>query len=48
MNVQAEVLRLGGAEVKLQYLELIDNGIGTYNCTTSRSMDVCIYMYMYI
>ena len=26
--VQAELLRLGGAEVKIEYLELFDDGIG--------------------
>ena len=28
LSVQAELLRLGGAEVKLQYLELFDDQIG--------------------
>ena len=29
----AEVLRLGGAEVKIGYLELLDNNIGPKGCT---------------
>lgn len=33
LNIQAEVLRLGGADVAINFLELLDNNIGPKGAT---------------
>jgi hypothetical protein len=41
----AEILRLGGAECPLQYLELFDNHIGPRGC---RALGVALMVYIYV